>query len=155
MALSDLKKQQLQFAARMNRIGQTMRRAVNVELRALGLTEATWRPLFHLGQLGDGLRQKDLAESLVIEGPSLVPLLDNLEANGFVVRTEDASDRRCKIIRMTPAGDRIYKQTADIVVRVSARLLRVISEEELAFCFEIFDRLEAALDGLKSGSEKE
>ncbi len=155
MALSDLKKRQLEFGSRMNRIGQGIRRAIDDELRALGLTDATWRPLFHLGRLGDGLRQKDLAEALLIEGPSLVPLLDNLEASGFVERTEDSSDRRCKIIRLTPTGDRIYKQTADIAVKISARLLRGVSEEELALCFDVFDRLDTALDALKGGREKE
>jgi MarR family transcriptional regulator for hemolysin len=154
MALSDRKKRQLELGTRLNRIGQGMRRAIDEELRALGLTDATWRPLFHLGRLGDGLRQKELAEALLIEGPSLVPLLDNLEANGYVERTEDPTDRRCKLIRMTPAGERIYKQTVEIAGKVSGGLLRGVSDEELAQCYDLFDRLDAALDALRNGGEK-
>lgn len=153
MALSDRKKRQMEFGARLNRIGQGIRRAIDEELRTLGLTDATWRPLFHLGRLGDGLRQKELAEALLIEGPSLVPLLDNLEANGYVERLEDPTDRRCKIIRMTAAGERIYKQTADIASKISARLMRNVSDDELALCHDVFDRLDVALDALRNSGE--
>ncbi|TXH36620.1 MAG: MarR family transcriptional regulator [Rhodospirillaceae bacterium] len=150
MAISDRKKRQLEFAPRLNRLAQGVRRAIDDELRALGLTDATWRPLFHLGRLGDGLRQKDLAEALMIEGPSLVPLLDNLEANGLVERTEDPNDRRCKIIRMTTEGQKIYRQTAEISGKVLGRLMRGISDDELALCHDVFDRFEAALAAAKS-----
>lgn len=139
----------MEFGPRLNRLGQGLRRAIDEELRAHGLTDATWRPLFHLGRLGDGLRQKDLAEALMIEGPSLVPLLDNLEASGLVERSEDPHDRRCKIIRMTGEGQRIYRQTADIAGKVLGRLMRGISDEELALCHDIFDRFEAALEAAK------
>ncbi|MDY0882784.1 MarR family winged helix-turn-helix transcriptional regulator [Dongia soli] len=149
MAISDRKKRQLEFGGRLNRLGQGLRRAIDEELRALGLTDATWRPLFHLGRLGDGLRQKDLAEALMIEGPSLVPLLDNLEANGLVERMEDPHDRRCKIIRMTAEGQKIYRQTAEISSKVLSRLMRGISDAELALCHDIFDRFEAALEAAK------
>jgi MarR family transcriptional regulator for hemolysin len=149
MAISDRKKRQLEFAPRLNRLGQGVRRAIDEELRTLGLTDATWRPLFHLGRLGDGLRQKDLAEALMIEGPSLVPLLDNLEANGLVERMEDPNDRRCKIIRMTTEGQKIYRQTAEISGKVLSRLMRGISDEELVLCHDIFDRFEAALEAAK------
>ena len=57
------------------------------ELSGYGLTDATWRPLFHLGRLGDGIRQTELAEALGIQGPSLVRLLDNLERDGLISRT--------------------------------------------------------------------
>lgn len=86
----------------------------------------------------------------MIEGPSLVPLLDNLEANGLVERTEDPNDRRCKIIRMTTEGQKIYRQTAEISGKVLGRLMRGISDDELALCHDVFDRFEAALAAAKS-----
>ena len=47
-------------------------------------------------RLGDGVRQKELATALSIEGPSLVRLLDNLERRGFIERREDETDRRAR-----------------------------------------------------------
>jgi MarR family transcriptional regulator for hemolysin len=154
MNLSDRKKRQMDFAPRLNRIGQGIRRAIDEDLRALGLTDATWRPLFHLGRLGDGLRQKDLAEALMIEGPSLVPLLDNLELSGLVERIEDPSDRRCKLIHMTTAGEKVYRQTMEIAGKISARVMRNVTDDELVLCHDVFDRLELALDGLKAGDRR-
>lgn len=154
MAISDRKKRQMEFGPRLNRIGQGLRRAIDEELRALGLTDATWRPLFHLGRLGDGLKQKELAEALMIEGPSLVPLLDNLEANGLVERVESPEDRRCKLIQMTPAGEKVYRQTMDIAGKITARVMRQVSDEELAICHDVFDRLDEALGNLRASERK-
>jgi len=154
MAISDRKKRQMEFGPRLNRISQGLRRAIDEELRALGLTDATWRPLFHLGRLGDGLKQKELAEALMIEGPSLVPLLDNLEANGLVVRVESPEDRRCKLIQMTPAGEKVYRQTMDIAGKITARVMRQVSDEELAICHDVFDRLDVALGNLRASERK-
>ena len=154
MAISDRKKRQLEFGPRLNRIGQGLRRAIDEELRALGLTDATWRPLFHLGRLGDGLKQKELAEALMIEGPSLVPLLDNLEANGLVERVERPEDRRCKLIQMTPAGEKVYRQTMDIAGKITARVMRQVSDEELVICHDVFDRLDEALGNLRASERK-
>lgn len=154
MAISDRKKRQMEFGPRLNRIGQGLRRAIDEELRALGLTDATWRPLFHLGRLGDGLKQKELAEALMIEGPSLVPLLDNLEANGLVERVESPEDRRCKLIQMTPAGEKVYRQTMDIAGKITARVMRQVSDEELVICHDVFDRLDEALGNLRASERK-
>ena len=50
------------------RIARRLRQAVDAELRAYGLTDATWRPLAYVGKLGGGVRQKELATALSIEG---------------------------------------------------------------------------------------
>ena len=154
MNVSERKKRQMDFGPRLNRVGPGIRRAIDDDLRALGLTEATWRPLFYLGLRGDGLRQKDLAEALMIEGPSLVPLLDNLEANGLVERVEDPSDRRAKLIHMTAAGEKLCRQTMEIAAKISARVLRNVTDEELMLCLDVLDRVELALGELRAADRK-
>ena len=79
---------QIDFGFRVARIARRLRQAVDAELRVLGLTEATWRPLAYVGRLGEGVRQRELAAALGIEGPSLVRLLDNLERRGLIERRE-------------------------------------------------------------------
>ena len=70
------------------------RQVLDAEFQSAGLTDATWRPLLHLHLLGDGVRQKDLAASIGIEGPSLVRLIDTLVMKGLIQRSEDGTDRR-------------------------------------------------------------
>ena len=45
------------FGFRVARIARRLRQAVDAELRAYGLTDATWRPLAYVGKLGGGVRQ--------------------------------------------------------------------------------------------------
>src|SRR5215470_4162382 len=95
---------QIDFGFRVARIARRLRQAVDGELRVLGLTEATWRPLVYVRRLGDGVRQKELATALSIEGPSLVRILDNLERRGLIERRADESDRRARGIHLTRSG---------------------------------------------------
>jgi MarR family transcriptional regulator for hemolysin len=134
------------FGIQLFRLGNRWRRLLNEKLYALGLTDATWRPLFHLGRLGDGLRQKDLADAMFIEGPSLVRLLDNLERDALILRVDDPTDRRCKLIRLTDAGRAIYEQAAEVNRRMADELLEDLSDDEAALCFTIFERLSQRMD---------
>jgi DNA-binding MarR family transcriptional regulator len=52
--------------------------------------------------------QQDIANAVQKGKASLTPLIDNLVKNGLVVRTEDISDRRNKIISLTEKGE-FYK----------------------------------------------
>src|SRR5690348_14964735 len=92
------------FSFRLARLGRRWRREIDEGLKPYGLTEATWLPLLHLSHMGNETRQKDLAVSLGIEGPSLVRLLDALETSGLVERFDHETDRRAKVVRLTPRG---------------------------------------------------
>lgn len=134
------------FGLNSIRLGRRWRNAVNSELAAFGLTAATWRPLFYLGALGDGVRPKDLAEALDMERPSLGQLLDRLERQGYVLRRGATDDRRSKTLHLTDEGRRVYERTIETSVTVGERLTQGISEQELAQCLRVFERIEANAD---------
>lgn len=50
------------------------------------------------------MNQQDIADNIQKNKASLTSLLDNLERRGLVMRSEDLSDRRNKIISLTPLG---------------------------------------------------
>lgn len=122
------------FAFSVARIARRLRQAVDAELRVLGLTEATWRPLVHVRRLGDGVRQKELAASLSIEGPSLVRLLDNLERRGLIERREDETDRRARGIHLTRAGRDLAVRAARVGVSIQKRMLATVPAKDLEAC---------------------
>lgn len=134
-----------QIGVQLVQLGRRWRRVLDHELAGYGLTDATWRPLFHLGRLGDGIRQTDLAEALGIQGPSLVRLLDNLERDGLIVRREDRGDRRAKSLVMTEAGRQIYRQVQAVTEQVADRLLAGADPANLAAVAQLFAQLDAAL----------
>lgn len=108
------------------------RQVLDSEFHAAGLTDATWRPLLHLHMLGNGVRQKDLAGSIGIEGPSLVRLLDTLIAKELIQRSEDAADRRAKLLRLTPEGELLVARIKEIVSSLESKLLSPFSDGEIA-----------------------
>src|SRR5712671_341942 len=111
-----------EFCFRVARIARRLRQTVDSELGAFGLTEATWRPLAYVRRLGEGVRQKELAVALGIEGPSLVRLLDNLERRGLIERREDGTDRRARGIHLTPEGLELAGRVAKISAAIQAQL---------------------------------
>src|SRR3982751_6048358 len=114
---------QIDFGFNIARLSRRLRQAVDAELHAFGLTDATWRPLAYVGRLGGGVRQKELATALGIEGPSLVRQLDNLERRGLIERREDESDRRARGIHLTRAGRELAVRAARIGAGFQTRLL--------------------------------
>jgi DNA-binding MarR family transcriptional regulator len=51
-----------------------------------------------------------LARLLACDASNVSQIVARLEAHGLVERTVDGDDRRVKLVRMTPAGRRIYKR---------------------------------------------
>ncbi len=134
------------FGFQIARIARRLRQAVDAELRAYGLTEATWRPLVYVARLGAGVRQKELAIALGIEGPSLVRLLDGLERRGLIERREDDTDRRARGIHLTSAGRALQRRVAKVSSAVQRRVLAAVAPADLAACDRAFAIIERALD---------
>lgn len=136
----------IDFGFRVARIARRLRQAVDAELRTFGLTEATWRPLAYVGRLGGGVRQKELASALSIEGPTLVRLLDNLERRGLIERREDETDRRARGIYLTRAGRELAVRVAKVGTEVQARALARVPAADLETCQRVLNQIERELD---------
>ncbi|HEX5773829.1 MAG TPA: MarR family transcriptional regulator [Geomobilimonas sp.] len=125
------------------------RQMLDTEAQAAGLTDATWRPLLHLHLHGDRIRQKDLAASVGIEGPSLVRLLDTLIAKGLIQRSEDSTDRRAKLLSLTPEGERVVARILKTVASLENELLSPFSDSEIARVAEFIERLESSVSSVR------
>lgn len=136
----------IDFGFRVARIARRLRQAVDADLRAYGLTDATWRPLAYVGRLGDGVRQKELATALSIEGATLVRLLDNLERRGLIERREDETDRRARGIYLTRTGRELAVRVAKVGTEIQARVLAKVPPADLETCQAVFDTIERELD---------
>jgi MarR family transcriptional regulator, transcriptional regulator for hemolysin len=133
------------FASLIARIARQWRRAVDRRLQPFGLTEATWLPLIHIARAPLPMRQKDLSASLVLDGSSVVRLLDALEAAGLIERREENADRRAKIIGLTGRGQAIIDQVEAASREVRAAVLTGLSDEELAVATQVLERVERNL----------
>ncbi|GFE61812.1 MarR family winged helix-turn-helix transcriptional regulator [Geobacter sp. AOG2] len=125
------------------------RQVLDATFHSAGLTDATWRPLLHLYLLGEGVRQKDLAASVGIEGPSLVRLLDALVAKGLVRRSEDATDRRAKLLLLTPEGQAAVARVRKTLTILDNEILAPYSDEEIAAFGTFIASLESAVNTVR------
>lgn len=126
----------------ITRLARIWRRESDQALSDHGLSYATAIPLLVLSRQGENVRQGVLADELGIEGPSLVRLIDLLQAEGLVARREDPTDRRAKTLHLTKAGEAKVEETNRILRRVRASLLKDIRADELAITFETLQRIE-------------
>ena len=132
------------FCIRLQRAARMWRKVANEELSKLNLSEATTTPLWLIYTLGEGLRQRALADHLGLEGQSLVRLLDQLEEAELVVRRDDPTDRRAKALYLTDAGRKLAEQAEVVVKGIRRRLLEGVSPDQLAIVDRVLEQVIAA-----------
>jgi MarR family transcriptional regulator for hemolysin len=131
---------------RLGLLTRRWQKVLDTEFRDVGLTDATWRSLLHLHLPGNGVRQKDLAASIGIEGPSLVRILDDLVGRGLIHRSEDESDRRVKRLRLTSEGQSVIVRIREILVPLEKHLLSKFSDQDIARFGEFIRALESSVN---------
>jgi MarR family transcriptional regulator, transcriptional regulator for hemolysin len=81
---------------------------------------------------GPGASQRELAELMGIEPPTLVRHLDKLADDGLVERRPDPDDRRVVRVVVTPAGRKRLAQLHAVVHEFDAELRGELSTRDVA-----------------------
>jgi DNA-binding MarR family transcriptional regulator len=71
-----------------------------------------------------GTNQADLAHALGVERPRMVPILDALETRGLAIRKAATSDRRHRLLFLTPEGEALLKELKKRFAVHQERMLR-------------------------------
>ncbi|AWB85659.1 MarR family winged helix-turn-helix transcriptional regulator [Mycetocola zhujimingii] len=85
----------------------------------LGLSPTDLTALEHV-YLAGPLTPGDLATRLGLTSGSITPLVDRIQAGGYLLRDVNPDDRRSSLVKTTPAGESAMKQffeEVDAVVR--------------------------------------
>ena len=124
----------------IQQVSRNWRRAVNLRMAPLGLTDATWLPLLYLNRVGS-VRQGELADVLGLDRSSMVRLIDTLEQQGLVLREDDPDDRRAKKIVLTPAAQPVVQAAMDAAVRVLDGAVEGISPMDLETTVQVLETM--------------
>lgn len=119
-------------------LGETARvwrRQLDQRLRPLGLSQAKWRTIAHLAS--GRLTQRDLAERLGIEEPTLARLLTGLESGGWVKRECARHDRRCKTVHLQRKASALLQQIEATALELRSELLETIPARDLQICLRV------------------
>lgn len=135
-----------EFFSRLFMTRNRIRFLLDDHFKPMGVTDATWRTLFYLDQVGNGVLQKELAKVMGIEGPSLVRLLDNLEARNLIERRPSLSDRRAKSVHLTEEAVPLVEALRQSAAVIREDLLQDVSDEEIRSCLQLFERILSRCD---------
>jgi DNA-binding MarR family transcriptional regulator len=86
------------------------------------------------------LTLRQLADFLVIDAPYATVIVDDLVRRGLVERTVHPDDRRCRLVRVTPAG-REAADRATAVMDTPPDAVRALAPEDLAALDRIVTKL--------------
>lgn len=135
------------FVDELSRASRKLRTHFDSRVKKLGLTQARARTLMLLDRL-EVLNQKELAEELDIETPTMVRLLDGLEGQGFIQRKEAEGDRRAKEIHITPTGRTLAKKVNHLAQRLRADVLAGIGDEDLQKTIDVLQSMNSNISEL-------
>ena len=130
-----------QFPFSVARIARRWRKLLDERLKDLGVTQARWSTMVALHRGGEGVTQRELAELMAIENPTLVRLLDNLEEQKLIERRPCEKDRRARRLHLTRRGEQFMDQLDSRAEGLRDQLLAGITDEELETCLNVFDRV--------------
>lgn len=114
--IASTKTQDLLIGALLRVPAQAIHRRIIKELNAAGFDELRVPHMAVLNFPGpDGVRPGALAERAGISKQALNQLLRSLEAFGYIVRSDEPSERGARIIRFTRRGRAAFARIVDIL----------------------------------------
>lgn len=132
---------QHRFAMQVAQLSRAWRSELDRRLVGLGLSQARWLVLLHLARFTEMPTQRELAQSVGVEGPTLARLLDGLEAQGLVNRVAVPEDRRAKKISLQPKAQPLIEKIEAISTQLRQEVFAGIDEDDLRRCQQVHARV--------------
>jgi len=133
------------FAQAISIVARRWRTRLDERLKPLDMSIARWGALYWLGQAGDGVSQAALAELAGVEPPTLVRVIDQLEAQGLVERRTNPADRRVNLLHLTPAARPLVAEIEAEAERLRVELLDGLSYDEYQTALSVMEKLREKL----------
>ncbi|TWH76653.1 MarR family transcriptional regulator for hemolysin [Azomonas agilis] len=127
----------VRFGPLLALLARSWRAELDRRLAHLGLSQARWLVLLHVSRMLEPPTQRELAQIVGVEGPTLARLLDSLESQGYVRRLLVPEDRRAKKIVLTDEVQPLIQQIEAITAQMYHDLLSGIDESDLQTCMRV------------------
>ena len=100
-----------------------------------------------LSVIGDheGLTQKELASKNFVKPATITGMLNKLEANGYVYRVPDESDKRILRVYLTPEGRDASLLSKKFLVGLAERMFAGFTEEEIQTTIHLTQKIKKNL----------
>ncbi len=123
----------LVFAVMSGKVSSAINRRMCRNFRNAGIdiTPEQWSVLVFLWQQ-DKVTQKAIADATYKDGPSITRLINNMEKQGLVTRTQDLTDRRTNQICLTKKGSDLYEKVHPVTLKTMQEALNGLSEADIS-----------------------
>jgi MarR family transcriptional regulator, transcriptional regulator for hemolysin len=126
----------------INRTAKTLIHTFEQELRnKFGITFGQWKIIIILANNNDGLFQKEIADKLGLEGPTIIPIIDKLEKDGFVKRIVDKNDRRNNRICLTEKTINSLDSMISYALKIKEISIRNIPEQDISITKNTLEKM--------------
>jgi MarR family transcriptional regulator for hemolysin len=125
----------------VNRTAKAFVKALDSELHdQVGITVGQWKVIVMLVK-NNGLTQKEIADKLGLESPTLIPIIDKMEKEELVIRKVDPSDRRNNRIYRTDKADALWERMVQCASKVRQVSVKEISDTDLNIMRAALDKI--------------
>lgn len=135
------------FGLWIGTLARLWRSEIDRRLAVFGLTQSRWLTLFHLSRMSGPVTQRELADAMGVRAPTLVHILDRLQAEGLVERSTTDADRRSNSLLLTRKAGPVLQRIAETTAQVRAEIFAGIAESDIRTCLRVFETLALRLGG--------
>jgi len=125
---------------KLSRVMRKVQRYYESNLSSFGITPVQFYVLSALWE-NDGVKFKDLARSLNMDGSTLTGILDRMERLDFVERRDDPEDRRSLLIFLKEKAKQIQLEVISLAEKLNQKIKEDFSEEEFSAFERVLDKL--------------
>ena len=137
----------------VSRTAKALSRAFDEALAGAGGSLPTWLVLVSLKSRTWGT-QRELAQALGLEGPTLTHHLDRMEREGLVTRRRDPDNRRVQRVELTEAGDAAFHRMRRAATSFDERLRSGLGDSDIKRVRGLLAQLHANVSDDDAGAEE-
>jgi MarR family transcriptional regulator, transcriptional regulator for hemolysin len=137
----------------LSRTAKIVGRAFDDALATEGGSLSMWLVLLSL-MAGKHGAQRDLAEAVGVEGPTLTHHLNRMEAAGLLTRTRDPDNRRVHRVELTEQGQALFLRLRGAARAFDEKLREGVSATELNAVDGLLARLRANAEATRADRDR-
>ncbi|WP_167455193.1 MarR family winged helix-turn-helix transcriptional regulator [Amycolatopsis kentuckyensis] len=122
------------------RTAKTAARAFDQALATEGGSQPVWQILISL-KTTPAANQRELADTVGIQGATLTHHLNSMETAGLVTRRRDPANRRVHLVELTDDGERLFHRLATAAIAHDQRMRQGFTDTEIAQLADLLTRL--------------
>jgi MarR family transcriptional regulator for hemolysin len=124
----------------LTRTARVVSRAFDDALATAGGSLPIWLVLISL-EVQQSPNQRQMAESIGIQGATLTHHLNAMEADGLVTRRRDPTNRRVHVVELTEGGEALFHRLRAAAVGFDRQLRAGLGDDDVATFSRVLDRL--------------